>query len=139
MSESASSQRVRSARVPPLTIVLLVVLALGIAALAFDGSARWRANQAYGKIDAMINEEDVGQQDLSDAGPRTPTEIHKVIGREPDATEQGKDDLRETYSWRGVFKTYSVHLVYSGATLDLENPDISEPLLTKVGFMGPPQ
>ena len=138
MSDVSTTPVAPPARWSPVRIVLFGVLAIAVVALGIDLAARVPANQAYGKLNAMLDEEDVGQRDLSMEGPRTPTEIHKVLGKQPDLAEQQAEELHETYRWQGVFKSYTVHTVYTGATLDLSNPKNSEPLLTRVGYMAAP-
>jgi hypothetical protein len=139
MSDATAPGPAAPARWSPLRIVLFALLAAAVVALGIDLAARLPANQAYSKLNAMLDEEDIGQRDLSASGPRTPTEIHKAIGHEPNSSEQQADELHETYRWQGVFKAYTVHAVYTGATLNLDDPTKSEPLLSKVGYMGPPE
>jgi hypothetical protein len=139
MSEAPVVQTEKQTRWSPLRIALFTVLAVAIVALAIDLAARIPANRAYGKLNAMLDEEDIGESDLSMQGPRTPAEIHKVLGLEPTDSERQTDKLRETYRWQGVFRAYTVHTVYTGAVLDLSNPTNQEPLLTQVGYMAPPE
>lgn len=138
MSE-ASVQPTAPARRNPFRIALFSTLAVGIVALGFDLSARIPASRTYGKLNAMLDEEDVGRNDLSAMGPRTPTEIHKMLGLTPESSQKQADYLHETYSWPGVFRNYTVHAVYTGATLNLADPNDSEPLLSKVGYMAQPE
>ena len=116
-------------------IALFLVLIVALCLLAYDQAARFQARGAYDTVDGLLAEEDEGPQlDLSASAARTPTEIHRLLARAPDSGERRADDFLETYGWRGVFNTYRVYIVYSGATLNLEDPNDSEPLLMKVGY-----
>lgn len=116
----------------PLRMVLLLILALMIAALAWDwGMARPASEKAYQTISVMVEESAARP---AEGGQASPADVQKAIGREPTTTKDGGHYIVEEYHWiRGLpFKSYYVIVVYNkregGTKYTLANVELNQPL-----------
>jgi hypothetical protein len=113
----------------PSRIIVFSLLAVALVALGFDLAARFKARTAFGKLQPFVDEDDMS---AVSAEPCTPTHAKTLLGRLPDSEQKLNEELRQTYSWQGVFNRYHVHANYGGVTLAAEKPEDAEPLLLRV-------
>ncbi len=117
----------------PSRIIVFALLAVALVALAFDVTARLGQRSAYGKLQPFVDEDSMeAMVDAANAVPCTPSHVRELLGRSPDNELKAKEELQQTYSWKGVFNRYHVIAHYGGITLAPENPAEAEPLLQRV-------
>jgi hypothetical protein len=91
-------------------IALLVILGVLAALFWFDFSAAGAADEAYRQLDqALTNRESM-----------TDTQVHDLIGREPDRSAKDSERiLREEYDWKSGIRTHTVCIYYQSAAENL--------------------
>jgi hypothetical protein len=115
----------------PSRIIVFSLLALALVAAGFDLVARMKQSSAFGVLQPYVDE-DPAVADSAGTEPCTPSQVKKLVGREPDAKTDGGAEKQETYSWQGVFNRYHVHAFYGGVTLATDDAAEAEPLLLRV-------
>src|SRR5687767_8299011 len=98
----------------PSRIIVFSLLAVALVALGFDQVARFKASTAFGKLQPFVDEATEPAPDAAASEPCTPSHAKNLLGRWPDSEEKSKEELRQTYSWQGVFNRYHVHADYGG-------------------------
>jgi hypothetical protein len=134
MASAPSSPKARP-MFPLSRIILLAVLAIMLVLFAVDMLARWRSTAAYNKVDNLLKLEDESQPgEIQAPEPRTPDQIRQLVGRNPDQPlmRVGKDEFHETYSWRGIFRSYYVYVIYQAVASSVEEAKEADPLLQQV-------
>ena len=88
------------------TSILLVILVLGIAALAYElAVARPQWNAASETVGAWLDNNEL----------KTIEDVHKAIDKEPSETRANADFIMEKYEWRSglLFKTHKLYVTYN--------------------------
>jgi hypothetical protein len=117
----------------PSRIIVFSLLAIALVALGFDVTARLKQRQAYGMLQAYVDEEQIDPAaETMNMEPPTPPRVQELLGRAPATQSGSKEDLQQTYSWQGVFNRYHLIAHYGGATLAAEDPKDAQPLLLRV-------
>jgi hypothetical protein len=98
-----------------LRIALITILGVLLVALAFDVAARFQAKAAFNKVNARIPSEETPESAVSEvfAGLPTQQDVRQLVGRQPTSEEKTLSELRETYSWRGAFRSYHLYVYYA--------------------------
>ncbi len=103
------------------TSILIVILVLGIAALAYELTvARPQWNEASETVGAWLDNNEF----------KTIDDVHKAIDKDPSETRTNDSFIMEKYEWRSglLFKTHKLYVTYN-ATQNLilrtgsEEPD----------------
>lgn len=95
-------------KTPVLRIVLIVVLVVLAVELYLDRTARQHATEAMETLAELL---DTPQK----AGTLPTAEVvqGEILSREPSSRDADGQWVYETYSWRAMFRSYTVYVVYS--------------------------
>lgn len=114
-------------KMPLSRILLLLVLLVAVVLLFLDQRARSSANDANDRLSVLIAPDAEGKKNPE----RTPDIVTKLVGKEPDenAGYELSSHQVKVYSWRGAFRTYSVHAGFrKGNVLLLEKLNLNDPI-----------
>jgi hypothetical protein len=98
----------RKKKVSPIRNAIGVVLLVSLSAVAY---LEWDANRRSSAGIQRLNQALAGaEEDLLSMG-----QVEGLLGRQPDGpgVAEGRE-LRVTYTWRGVFRKYSLVAIYVG-------------------------
>lgn len=98
--------------VPKSRIFLCTVLAVLLVLLAWDQAVRYQARSAYSKLDSILpSDEDFGTKSTIELPSQE--KVHEIVGKAPRETENLNMEVRESFSWRGPFRSYVLYVAYA--------------------------